>query len=118
MFTHCRKHHLSPCKNATVKLPTVFPTIPLLFCGSEGRVVIAEVDLDAPGGLQDAWPPRVILPHPLCTHLLGAREGRAAGDTDTGLGAPGGVGELHFQGLCVGWLPHLSHCPLLQAAFF
>lgn len=90
----------------------------MLFCGSEGRVVIAEVDLDAPGGLQDAWPPRVILPHPLCTHLLGAREGRAAGDTDTGLGAPGGVGELHFQGLCVGWLPHLSHCPLLQAAFF
>ena len=93
--------------------------IPLLFCGSKGRVVIAEVNLDAPGGLQDTWPPRVILPPPaLCTHLSGAREGRAAGDMDTGLGAPGGVGELHFQGLCVGWLPHLSHCPLLHAAFF
>lgn len=31
--------------------------IPLLFCGSKGRVVIAEVNLDAPGGLQDTWPP-------------------------------------------------------------
>ena len=43
--------------------------IPLLFCGSNGRVVIAEVNLDAPGGLQDTWPPRVILPPPPCARI-------------------------------------------------
>ena len=81
---------------------------------------MTEVNLGAPGGTSGHLAPTGHLALPPGHTSLRVQGGPGSRRTDTGtLDFEHLVrGCARFQGLCVGWLPHLSHCPFFQDAFF
>ena len=72
-----------------------------------GEELWTEVDLDAPGGFRTPGPHGPSCPSP-CARISQARGGQGGGRHGRWTGSAS-WGELHSQGLCVGWPPtHLT----------